>query len=306
MSSLLADAKGWYMKHLLSSFILVVFLLVACMPSVGDRIKIEGNNPFSYAIPYAIYSDLAYKSEEVIKDSVTQGYVLDEYGVISDIDVAYFMLSNAVDKTHLISIRGTANVENTLLDMKAKLIPNRQLKILAHEGFSLGGELIFAKIKDKINPDYQIITTGHSLGGAIAVTLAMYLDLNQHNVKKIVTFGQPKVTDITGSEVFAHLPLQRFALEKDLVPMVPPVDPTTTDIGIYWHLGEEIVFYSDNSYRELAGLKAMSRMKDFLGKVPSKANLKHHRMASYMALVSQSEVLKSELSESEATNSDVK
>ncbi|MDF1591912.1 MAG: hypothetical protein P1P89_10390 [Desulfobacterales bacterium] len=49
---------------------------------------------------------------------------------------------------------------------------------------------IFAEIKPQLRKDFTIDTTGHSLGGAVAVILAMYLDVNHYAIGQVVTFGK--------------------------------------------------------------------------------------------------------------------
>ena len=82
--------------------------------------------------------------------------------------------------------------------------------------------------------DYQIIFTGHSLGGAMAA-LSVYEFLNydfeeSFNDKEyrpiLITFGQPRV----GNEYFARLLTEeaiifRIAKINDLVTIVPPIKP---------------------------------------------------------------------------------
>lgn len=82
--------------------------------------------------------------------------------------------------------------------------------------------------------DYQIIFTGHSLGGAMA-TLSVYEFLNydfiessvDENYKPIlITFGQPRV----GNEQFARFITEkaiifRIAKINDLITIVPPIKP---------------------------------------------------------------------------------
>lgn len=78
----------------------------------------------------------------------------------------------------------------------------------------------------KLNSDYQIIFTGHSLGGALA-TLSSYYYANKNlaqNEPVLITFGQPRV----GNELFARkfmklIPLVfRIARKGDVVTMIPP------------------------------------------------------------------------------------
>ena len=53
-------------------------------------------------------------------------------------------------------------------------------------------EPILAKAQEE-NPDYQIVSTGHSLGGVLAAIVGTMLRNDGYNVD-LVTFGQPHVS----------------------------------------------------------------------------------------------------------------
>ena len=82
------------------------------------------------------------------------------------------------------------------------------------------------KVKKLIDDGYQVLATGHSLGGAMVQTF-MYFALIQNRITKnnspmIITFCQPKV----GNIFFAHYIdkntfLLRFLNGKDIVPSIP-------------------------------------------------------------------------------------
>ena len=89
-------------------------------------------------------------------------------------------------------------------------------------------DLFSSEIIEELNlhSDYQIIFTGHSLGGAIATLASYYYAKNKlsSNEPVLITFGNPRV----GNENFARdymklIPLVfRIARNKDLVTMIPP------------------------------------------------------------------------------------
>lgn len=78
----------------------------------------------------------------------------------------------------------------------------------AHQGFlsaynSVASDVI-ATVSSELdaNPDYSLITTGHSLGGAIASIAGVSLASNIPNTPlQIFTFGQPR----TGNAAYAQL-----------------------------------------------------------------------------------------------------
>jgi hypothetical protein len=159
------------------------------------------------------------------------------YGSDSELQVAFFILTNHVNKTQAIAVRGTSNIQNALLDLSLKLTFDKKAEIRLHHGFSLVAKQIYADLNLYLNRSYVINTTGHSLGGAVALVLAAYLDkdnylvlaayLDKDNYKvgSVITFGQPKVTNFEGASALKHLDIKRIVLPHDLVPLVPPFDP---------------------------------------------------------------------------------
>jgi hypothetical protein len=111
-------------------------------------------------------------------------------------------------------------------------------------------------MKDSVNilknkyPSYDIICTGHSLGGALAALAAATIVTTNikpaYNVA-LYTFGQPR----TGNEDFAlafdDLEIEAFRIvhKRDPVPHSPELDTLIDKEGNYWHHGEEIWYNND-------------------------------------------------------------
>ena len=233
---------------------------------------------------YALIADSAYHDKTGIeKVLAAQGYTLTAHGQLPGYAVSYFLATSDAEKQQIISVRGTSNVENAMVDVAFQLLPNKHTGIKLHQGFAQSADYIYDKVKAKLNRNYRINTTGHSLGGAAALILAMYLDAGGYNVGKVITFGQPKVTNISGSRKYSHLDVTRVVMPKDMVPLVPPLDPMDLmNMEIYWHLGTELVLQEGNAYSELDGVDSMMRATDFLNEMLTEKNLQHHYMTVYI------------------------
>ncbi|KAF2138475.1 uncharacterized protein K452DRAFT_87132 [Aplosporella prunicola CBS 121167] len=140
----------------------------------------------------------------------------------------------AVDKTNsliVVAFRGSNSVRNYLADINFPAIPATDIcaSCTADAGFYTSWrearEGVLSAVESAItaNPDYSIIATGHSLGGAIANFAAAELRLKGHKVK-LYTFGAPRIGDSNISDFISDQG-DNFRLThlNDPVPHLPPI-----------------------------------------------------------------------------------
>ena len=126
---------------------------------------------------------------------------------------------------------------------------SKRLGINLHTGFHRTAEIIADDLLSRLEEDYKVCVTGHSLGGAVAVIVSWYLDHANFNVGECVTFGQPKVTDSHGNRAMRDkIKLTRVVNETDVVPLVPPAG---THRHRYAHIGTMIKLLDDGKYCHL-------------------------------------------------------
>ena len=227
---------------------------------------------------------VAYQSVPSIKKfSSLRNYNISHHSNIPGYEISYFIATNHIKKTQVIVVRGTSNIENAFLNMEVKLITDNHAGIRLHKGFSQFAQAIYAEITPTLKKDYTVSTTGHSLGGAVALIVAMHLDVDKFNIGEVVTFGQPKVTNIEGANTFQHLRITRVVMPKDLVPLVPPFDYVDlNNPGIYWHAGKEIILLDSNTYAITEGIKSMMRAFKFTQEPLSDKNIHNHNISLYI------------------------
>lgn len=214
----------------------------------------------------------------------TQNQTLVHQSIIPESQVSYFL--SRTNGIQTIAIRGTANLENVMLDLDLELKPDTALDIKLHQGFGSAAKAVYTDVKPYLNEKLPIHITGHSLGGAIAVILGLYLQQEDYAVTQIITFGQPKVTNVTGAKKYDLLPLIRVVTLNDIVPLVPPISPMQIrDLDIFWHIGEEVILMGDNKFSQTNGVKAMLRATKFTTSVPNEKNLIAHKMDTYLSLI---------------------
>ena len=268
-------------------FFLTSLLLAASIVLPARASTTPADARFKTLYDFALVADAAYRGQAEIENILAaQNYTLTARGELPGYGVSYLLATSDSMRQQILAVRGTSNVENALVDVAFQLLPNEHTGIKLHQGFALSADYIYEKVRPRLNRDYRINTTGHSLGGAAALALAMYLDADGYDVGKVITFGQPKLTNMSGSRRYAHLDVTRVVTSKDLVPLMPPLDPMDLmNMDIYWHLGTEVVLQPGTDYSELEGVDSMLRATDFLNEMVTQKNLQHHFMDEYLNLI---------------------
>jgi len=272
-------------RHWLKLTHILALTLLCAIPALSAN-ELESVN-FTEIQKQAIFANAAYQSEDKIRTLLESGnYTLTLYHTIPDIQISFFLATNELTKTQIISVRGTSNIENAMVDISLKLMMDKNTGVRLHEGFSFAAKQIYAELEPLLNSDYKINVTGHSLGGAVALILAMYLDAYQFNIEQVITFGQPKVTNISGANKIQHINVIRVVTPFDLVPLVPLFDPLDiSNVDVYWHAGKEVILLADTQYAILEGTDSMLRATRFTQKPLTEDNLSNHQMPLYLEMI---------------------
>jgi hypothetical protein len=152
-----------------------------------------------------------------------------------------------------------------------------------HDGFlkaykSIREQLHTVPMTDFDN--YDIVTCGHSLGGALATLCGVYLPIGNNKVYTI-TFGSPRVGNDKFVKVFnKRVTLyNRFVHDADLVPQVPKIN--------YQHAGKEIRL--DDKGNEISYFNLWKRLLYWIKGKQSldleMVSIKDHLMDSYIHTV---------------------
>ena len=268
----------------ITNYFMALTLLFISAKLTAD--ELESVN-FAVLHQHAIFARAVYQSEDNIRVLIeSSNYTLTLYHTIPGTEISYLLATNELTRTQIIAVRGTSNIENAMIDISLKLVLDQKTGMRLHDGFSFVAKQVYAEVKSMLKADYKINVTGHSLGGAVALILAIYLDADQFNVEQATTFGQPKVTNIAGANKIRHINIIRVVTPLDLVPLVPLFDPLDiNNIDIYWHAGKEVILLADNQYAILQGTDSMLRASSFTQKLLSEENLQHHQMALYLEML---------------------
>lgn len=238
-----------FLNNFLSIIICCASLLFTSSYEINTSINNESNqfNQFNQSNSYSLtiatnsvwLSGASYCDKDIYKTMSLGGPVTDFkltdiiYDKKSDMQGYVGVLPST--KSIYVVFRGSSSTLNWLDDFEIILIPYDtypECKCKVHTGFyhttlAIKDQVIDAINKQKkINPTYNIISTGHSLGAIISLMIS--LELKKVAINALTyNYGQPRGGDkIFASFVNSKLGLTnyyRFVHNKDMVPHVPPL-----------------------------------------------------------------------------------
>lgn len=239
-------------KNLLILIIHCFFLtLPACLvplknpPIQSETSEIPDIN-FTQLAEFAQAAAYAYDTDDVIENAYGKKNVI--IRELPQSEGKYFIYLDHKNRTQTVSIRGSANKRNALIDIDSFKVYDSHLGIFLHNGFKSAGDDLYSDIKKFLQNDYKTRITGHSLGGALACILMMDLVHDGLVVDQVLTFGQPKVTNEQGGMDYLGVPYFRVINDLDIVAQVPPSNLIYDLSGAYEHFGPEIVLQIDGAW----------------------------------------------------------
>ena len=181
---------------------------------------------FEVLIKSSVVSDSPEKGEEILRSILTK-HDFELVSTYSDTGsgAQAFLCSCDMQKLAILAFRGTEpSLKDIKADVKANLVEEKNAngKFLIHSGY-LGQ---FKSLEHKIRSDLesgaldglQLFITGHSLGGALAITAVKFLASDITGA--CYTFGSPPV----GTKDFDRdikTPIYRIVNHVDIVPRLP-------------------------------------------------------------------------------------
>ncbi|GJJ14213.1 hypothetical protein Clacol_008475 [Clathrus columnatus] len=130
-----------------------------------------------------------------------------------------FLARDDTNKLLVLALRGSEQLEDYIVDINIEMIPFDSPGVIApgasvHAGFLTAYNSIASQVITSVQKQlsgaaagYSLVTTGHSLGGALSSIAAVSLKFNFPDVPiQMYTYGQPR----TGNPVYATLVNEMF------------------------------------------------------------------------------------------------
>ncbi len=267
--------------------VLLALWLPACRgggPSSAAAPATPAAPPLTFAemLEFARRSNAAYQDEPAIRAIVGPTPEL-TVTTLGGVDVRAFVEVDGTQHVQWVAVRGTANLLNAAEDADYAKVKAPDLGIEVHQGFLDDADATWKFVRPLLKPGVETRITGHSLGGALAVLMAMRVQLAGFPVARVVTFGQPKVTNEAGVARFRGLPLLRVVNHDDPVPLLPWETRGAAEDGFFRHLGSELWLTDKGTWEfftePLAERYLLTSFAAHLGR----ENPKEHEMARYLA-----------------------
>lgn len=264
--------------------ILFGLILLLAISLAGQRAAVAQNSPpidFRLVYQLAQLANHAYDKKSKIMVRYGASTWVNTPG---DTDVQYVLVQDHQRRTQVISVRGTVDDANWKLDRDKRIVRDGQSGVLLHRGFRRAADAIYQDVRPRLNPEYTTFLAGHSLGGAVAAILGIFLWDDAFKLGGIYTFGQPKFTNLQGASSYQNLPILRVVYQNDTVPLLP--DQTPGSKQQFVHIGPVLNLLTGRYYVYAAAPQAMKFSEGSIRKMLFQISLPDHKMKWYLQSLS--------------------
>lgn len=188
------------------------------------KILHDSNNDATALCSYL--SAISYQHKKDQYDWLVETFQLSDYYQDETNYISYYTVKDEARKNFYVVIRGTHAdnfkcwVLNMIVNLQFKLLEESCYKI--HSGYRKCGEPILKKlvfsIKEAADKGYNVVFTGHSLGGAIAKYVAVKSELDESN---IYTFGSPLLATDDFFDIDGTMHIRDYVISDDIISFFP-------------------------------------------------------------------------------------
>jgi len=219
------------------------------LTEIDPNYKSQGNVSQDELIRYNSHAAAAYCSKQLTDLSCSECKKFKDDVVFQKVlrdDVANtlaFVTTHSKRKEIVVTFRGSFNIMNALIDLATIAIPSPRIPkgVKVHAGLYAASLFFYPKITPILDkqlatfPEYGVVITGHSLGGAMASLTTFILaqdDKLPKNPTSLITYGQPRVGNKAFVDYMNRLPIRmaRVVSKADIITHVPPVTVKGTQL----------------------------------------------------------------------------
>jgi len=247
----------------------VLLALLLALFSVGDSFVMSTPlqlNPYDVkkSQEYAVFASVAYCPRTCLENWSCKTSAHDP---LTDVSYIVFNLTQAPGyigysasrNAIIVSFRGSSNIQNWIENFNFEKVPYLFcLRCEVHAGFFSDYAAVEPTVNNKVQnllnkyPTARVVTTGHSLGGALAMIAGMELKRVFYNIDvEIHHFGAPRIGNPNlARHINNRIPnIYRVVHHKDIVPHLPPDLPEFD----YHHSAYEIFWDADFTEHKTCG-----------------------------------------------------
>jgi len=250
-------------------------------------------NAFNVGNAYVLaeLANLAYeKDKETAKKTIAEKFKMDWVQFFRIEETEALVTYNAT--ALILAFRGTSSAQDALTDAKIKLIEGPKGNGRIHEGFKTGLDKIWNEVwhsMGRARRNRTLWLTGHSLGGALALTATARLQFEKNQaIQGLYTFGQPRVGDPAFTEA-CHKKFGnryfRFVHNNDIVPRVPFRLMGFEHTGIFKYINSARQMDDTKTWEEITKDRLSGRITHFLK--PGTDGINDHSMSNYLGALSR-------------------
>lgn len=260
-------------------FCMLTFLLVVSLPGPSPA-GAQTSPPVDFKLIYRAAQLARHAYDRKSKILVRYGAQISRVATPGKTKVQYILLHDHRRRMQIIAVRGTVDDTNWELDRDKRIVRDDRAGVMLHRGFRRAADTIFQDVKPWLEPRYTTYLTGHSLGGAVAAILGIYLWDDNFRVGGIYTFGQPKFTNLQGARAYRDLPLLRVVYQNDTVALLP--NRTHGDKQQFVHIGPVLNLLAGPHYLYGTAKQATQFSKRSFRKMLFQISLPDHKMKWYL------------------------
>lgn len=198
-------------------------------------------------------------------------------------NITYALEEDPITRYQTITIGRPNHAIPILENLQDSFSYNHDLGIYTHKAFSQDALKIFHQllVDSAISLGKPITVTGHSSAGGIANLLMCHLYNSGFKLSPSATFGQPKVVNDKGAQLYDDIPLTRVVTQNDIIPFLPSTTLMHSLRGPYQQMGEEIILLDGNDYHYLDAHDENRKSATHFNKNTFQENIPEHQASHY-------------------------